>query len=66
MLYHGRVLPNMGCSVRSTNVYEEQALGIKRAKPIDKEAEFQPTGPRMTVWSRYFAMHARNQLSFGE
>ena len=56
----------MGCSVRSTNVYEEQALGLKRAKSIDEEAAFQPTGPRMSVWGRYFAMHARNQLYFGK
>ncbi|KIM52874.1 hypothetical protein SCLCIDRAFT_32289 [Scleroderma citrinum Foug A] len=54
----------LALSVRSTNVYEEQALGLKRAKSIDEEAAFQPTGPRMSVWGRYFAMHARNQLYF--
>ncbi|KIJ65956.1 hypothetical protein HYDPIDRAFT_110073 [Hydnomerulius pinastri MD-312] len=53
-------------SVRSTNVYEEQSLGIFRSDDgmSDEERAFQPTGSRMTVWSRYLAMHARRQLSF--
>ncbi|OAX36883.1 hypothetical protein K503DRAFT_857719 [Rhizopogon vinicolor AM-OR11-026] len=52
-------------SVRSTNVYEEQSLGIYTHKD-DSEVEnaFSTAGPRMTVWSRYLAMHARRQLSF--
>ncbi|KAL4064271.1 cation transport protein-domain-containing protein [Scleroderma yunnanense] len=54
----------LALSVRSTNVYEERSLGIYRDKARDEEAAFQPTGSRMTVWSRYLAMHARNQLFF--
>jgi potassium uptake Trk family protein len=50
-------------SVRSTNVYEEQSLGIYKDDPEDEDA-FSTTGPRMTVWSRYLAMHARRQLAF--
>lgn len=52
-------------SVRSTNVYEEQSLGVFRDEESDFENEFQPEGSRMTVWSRYLAMHARKQLAFG-
>ncbi|KIM40298.1 hypothetical protein M413DRAFT_176376 [Hebeloma cylindrosporum] len=50
-------------SVRSTNVYEEQSLGIFNEE-VDEEEDFEPSGPRMTVWSRYLAMHARRQLAF--
>ncbi|CAK5281873.1 unnamed protein product [Mycena citricolor] len=53
-------------SVRSTNVYEEQSLGIFRdGEPEEDEWNFQPHGEsRMTVWSSYLAMHARKQLAF--
>ncbi|KAJ8591379.1 hypothetical protein M405DRAFT_788957 [Rhizopogon salebrosus TDB-379] len=52
-------------SVRSTNVYEEQSLGIYRHDDeSENENTFSTAGPRMTVWSRYLAMHARRQLSF--
>ncbi|KAF8891820.1 cation transport protein-domain-containing protein [Infundibulicybe gibba] len=52
-------------SVRSTNVYEEQSLGVfDDEDESDDEDDFEPTGPRMTVWSRYLAMHARRQLAF--
>ncbi|KAJ6589897.1 cation transport protein-domain-containing protein [Mycena vulgaris] len=54
-------------SVRSTNVYEEQSLGVFRDDDADSEDEddFQPTGEsRVAVWSRYLAMHARKQLAF--
>ncbi|KAJ7668683.1 cation transport protein-domain-containing protein [Mycena polygramma] len=53
-------------SVRSTNVYEEQSLGVFREDESDDEEEdFTPTGEnRVTVWSRYLAMHARKQLAF--
>ncbi|KAF7351098.1 Potassium transport protein [Mycena sanguinolenta] len=55
-------------SVRSTNVYEEQSLGVFRAagpEPEDEEDNFKPTGEsRAMVWSRYLAMHARRQLAF--
>ncbi|KAH7909367.1 cation transport protein-domain-containing protein [Hygrophoropsis aurantiaca] len=53
-------------SVRSTNVYEEQSLGVFR-EDYDYEHEersFIPTGTRMSVWSRYMGMHARRQLAF--
>ncbi|KAF5357330.1 hypothetical protein D9758_005883 [Tetrapyrgos nigripes] len=50
--------------VRSTNVYEEQSLGVFRDGEEEDEHEFQATGSRVTVWSRYLAMHARKQLSF--
>ncbi|KAG0708602.1 cation transport protein-domain-containing protein [Suillus ampliporus] len=53
------------CDVRSTNVYEEQSLGIyKHDDYSEVENAFSTAGPRMTVWSRYLAMHARRQLSF--
>ncbi|KAJ3808222.1 cation transport protein-domain-containing protein [Lentinula lateritia] len=53
------------CNVRSTNVYEEQSLGVYRESMIaDEDPDFQLSGPRMTVWSKYLAMHARKQLSF--
>lgn len=52
-------------SVRSTNVYEEQSLGIyKDDNDSEDENAFSTAGPRMTVWSRYLAMHARRQLAF--
>jgi hypothetical protein len=62
------VLPrfNFYNSVRSTNVYEEQSLGVfDDDEDSDDENDFQPTGPRVMVWSRYLAMHARKQLAFG-
>jgi hypothetical protein len=52
-------------SVRSTNVYEEQSLGVFRDDDEEDEDGFQTVGPRVTVWSRYLAMHARKQLAFG-
>lgn len=56
----------LAASVRSTNVYEEQSLGIfEEGEESDDEEDFQPTGRRISVWSRYLAMHARRQLSFG-
>ncbi|KAJ7270035.1 cation transport protein-domain-containing protein [Mycena haematopus] len=53
-------------SVRSTNVYEEQSLGVFRPEePENEEDNFKPTGEnRAMVWSRYLAMHARRQLAF--
>ncbi|GLB37716.1 putative cation transport protein [Lyophyllum shimeji] len=51
-------------SVRSTNVYEEQSLGIFPHDDDHGEEEFQPTGPRAKIWGRYLAMHARRQLAF--
>jgi hypothetical protein len=49
-------------------VYEEQSLGVFRDNDDsdDDEDNFKPTGEnRITVWSRYLAMHARKQLAFG-
>ncbi|KAF7969625.1 hypothetical protein HWV62_26803 [Athelia sp. TMB] len=51
-------------NVRSTNVYEEKSLGVFRDDESYDEAQFEPTGSRMTVWSQYLAMHARKQLAF--
>ncbi|KAH9485514.1 Low-affinity potassium transport protein [Psilocybe cubensis] len=53
-------------SVRSTNVYEEQSLGVFNPldHDIEDEQDFVASGPRMNVWSRYLAMHARKQLAF--
>ncbi|KAG2356590.1 cation transport protein-domain-containing protein [Suillus spraguei] len=51
-------------SVRSTNVYEEQSLGIYSDNDSEDGSAFSTTGPRMTVWSRYLALHARRQLAF--
>ncbi|KAK7057587.1 potassium transport protein [Favolaschia claudopus] len=53
-------------SVRSTNVYEEQSLGVFQDDDSQNDEEnFQPSGGnRVTVWSRYLAMHARKQLAF--
>jgi len=51
-------------SVRSTNVYEEQSLGIYHDDEDEGEEGFETSGPRMKVWSRYVAMHARRQLAF--
>ncbi|KZT72263.1 hypothetical protein DAEQUDRAFT_26204 [Daedalea quercina L-15889] len=51
-------------SVRSTNVYEEKSLGVFEDDEESEDEEFNPTGNRVTVWSRYLAMHMRKQLSF--
>ncbi|KAI0059918.1 hypothetical protein BV25DRAFT_1918057 [Artomyces pyxidatus] len=51
-------------SVRSTNVYEEQSLGIYQDEESLDEENMTFSGSRMTVWSHYLAMHARKQLSF--
>ncbi|KAF8806550.1 TrkH-domain-containing protein [Phlegmacium glaucopus] len=53
-------------SVRSTNVYEEQSLGVFHDEEEEAEEGFEISGPRMSVWSRYLAMHARRQLAFGK
>lgn len=53
--------------MRSTNVYEEQSLGIFHSDDQLSAAEqaFNTDGSRMAMWGRYLAMHARYQLSFG-
>ncbi|KAJ8489572.1 hypothetical protein ONZ45_g13536 [Pleurotus djamor] len=50
-------------SVRSTNVYEEKSLGVY-PEDEEEEDEFNPQGPRSSVWGRYLSMHARKQLAF--
>lgn len=55
-------------SVRATNVYEEQSLGVYNPEDDEQDGEssFDPNGgSRVTIWSRYLTMHARKQLSFG-
>ncbi|KAJ3899619.1 cation transport protein-domain-containing protein [Lentinula edodes] len=65
VLYVIMMYISVSMSVRSTNVYEEQSLGVYRESMItDEDPDFQLSGPRMTVWSKYLAMHARKQLSF--
>ncbi|KAJ3572113.1 hypothetical protein NP233_g3294 [Leucocoprinus birnbaumii] len=52
-------------SVRSTNVYEEQSLGVFPQDEEDPDEKFESTGPnRISVWSRYLTMHIRRQLAF--
>ena len=52
-------------SVRSTNVYEENSLGIFEDDDESVDENFTPVGSTATVWSRYLALHMRKQLSFG-
>lgn len=48
-------------------MYEEKSLGVFRDGDESlHEEEISLSGNRATVWSRYLAMHARKQLSFGE
>ncbi|KAF4577400.1 low affinity potassium transporter [Pleurotus pulmonarius] len=49
-------------NIRSTNVYEEQSLGIYAE--IHDEDRFVPSGSRARVWGNYIALHARRQLAF--
>ncbi|KAF9650993.1 TrkH-domain-containing protein [Thelephora ganbajun] len=51
-------------SVRSTNVYEENSLGIFGDEDGPVDENFSPVGSAATVWSRYLALHMRKQLSF--
>ncbi|CCL99243.1 uncharacterized protein FIBRA_01258 [Fibroporia radiculosa] len=51
-------------SVRSTNVYEEKSLGVFEDDQSSVDVNFNPAGNRVTVWSRYLAMHMRKQLAF--
>ena len=52
-------------SVRSTNVYEENSLGVFGDEDESVDDHFAPVGSTVTVWSRYLALHMRKQLSFG-
>lgn len=54
-------------SVRSTNVYEEQALGVyKVLSPEDRDQETEPEfkGQKAEVFSKYLLWHMRRQLAF--
>ncbi|KAG8770567.1 low affinity potassium transporter [Ceratobasidium sp. 428] len=51
-------------SVRSTNVYEEQSLGIYLDDAKGEEEEPNPSGRTIYAWGSYLAWHARRQLSF--
>jgi hypothetical protein len=51
--------------VRSTNVYEKNSLGVYEEDELDEE-NFNDKGGRVEVWGRYLALHARQQLAFGE
>ncbi|KAI5890192.1 TrkH-domain-containing protein [Schizophyllum commune H4-8] len=54
-------------SVRATNVYEEQSLGIFEDDDLEDDEENELAnmgGSRVTAWSRYLVMHARKQLAF--
>ncbi|KAG1846591.1 cation transport protein-domain-containing protein [Suillus subalutaceus] len=50
-------------SARQTST-KRQSLGIYDDDDSKDENAFSTAGPRMTVWSRYLAMHARRQLAF--
>jgi hypothetical protein len=53
-------------SVRSTNVYEEQSLGILHEEEPIKEPTFDAeSAPRLSVLSQYAVMHVQKQLAFG-
>ena len=52
-------------SVRSTNVYEENSLGVFEEDVESVDENFTPVGSTATVWGRYLALHMRKQLSFG-
>ncbi|TFK48774.1 TrkH-domain-containing protein [Heliocybe sulcata] len=52
-------------SVRTTNVYEEQSLGIyeEEAEIDDNDEQFN-SGSRVAIWGRYIFVHIRRQLAF--
>ena len=59
------LLDPIAMSVRSTNVYEENSLGIFEDQDESVDEIFTPVGSTATVWSQYLALHMRKQLSFG-
>ncbi|THH06536.1 hypothetical protein EW145_g4017 [Phellinidium pouzarii] len=65
MMMYISVYP-IAMSVRSTNVYEEKSLGVFEDDDEDSDSESEPTGegPRVVVWGRFLAWHARRQLAF--
>ncbi|VDC01026.1 unnamed protein product [Peniophora sp. CBMAI 1063] len=56
-------------SVRATNVYEEQSLGIfeeeenKPWRDLENEAAYPESDGRIAIWGRYLGRHMRYQLS---
>jgi len=50
-------------SVRSTNVYEDQSLGVFASKIDPDAAEEDMTESRVAIWGRYLGRHVRSQLS---
>lgn len=52
-------------SVRSTNVYEDQSLGVFADDDDSEEWEPNREQPRIAIWGQYLAWHARRQLAFG-
>nr|VWO95950.1 Carboxylic ester hydrolase (EC [Ganoderma boninense] len=57
-------------SVRATNVYEEQSLGVyedtsKEDDELNDDARWNSSSEsRVAIWGKYLARHARRQLSF--
>ncbi|EIW52424.1 TrkH-domain-containing protein [Trametes versicolor FP-101664 SS1] len=56
-------------SVRSTNVYEANSLGVYESDNEDDEINDdahwdRPSESRVAIWGRYLMRHARRQLSF--
>ena len=66
-------------TVRSTNVYEDRAIGVfdsdsdssddeslsKKEKEFEEQDRRVPKHQRQRVWGKYLAFHARRQLAFG-
>jgi len=63
-------------TVRSTNVYEDRAIGVFDSesdssddesveKEFAEQARRVPRHQRQRVWGKYLAFHARRQLAFG-
>lgn len=53
-------------SVRSTNVYEEQSLGVYPTETLHTWADSNTSEHRIAIWGKYLMRHARRQLSFGQ
>ena len=52
-------------SVRSTNVYEERSIGVFEVGDDDLVKEPSTDGPRVRVWGRHLAWHAKKQFANG-
>ncbi|TCD60471.1 low affinity potassium transporter [Steccherinum ochraceum] len=51
-------------SVRSTNVYEEQSLGVYPSETLDTTYKPDTQENRIAIWGKYLMRHTRRQLSF--